>query len=50
VPCVFNFDAAAIKCRLRQESNFRIEFAKLHILMIAHFEFPNPAAATIRVE
>ena len=47
---ILDFDAAAIKCGLGQESNLGIEFPQLHILVIPHFEFSNPAAATIRVE
>ena len=47
---VLDSDAAAIKCGLSQESNFGIKFPQLHILMIAHFKFSNPAAPTICME
>lgn len=47
---ILDFDAAAIKCGLGQESNLGIEFPQLHILVIAHFKFSNPATPTIRME
>ena len=47
---ILNFDAAAIKCGLSQESNLGIELPQLHILVIAQFESSNPAAPTICME
>ena len=47
---ILDFDAAAIKCGLSQESNFGIKFPQLHILVIAHFKFSNSATPTIRME
>ena len=47
---ILDFDAAAIKCGLGQESNFGVKFPQLHILVITHFESSNPAAPTICME
>ena len=47
---VLDFDTAAGKCGLSNESNLGIDFAELHILVISHFEFSNTPASTIRVE
>jgi len=45
-----DFDATACKCGLSDETDFRVDFTKLHVLVIAHFEFSNPAAASIGME
>ena len=47
---VGDFDATACECGLSDEADFRIDFTELHVLVIAHFEFSNPAAASISVE
>ena len=47
---ILDFDTAAGKCCLSNESNLRIDFTKLHILMISHFELSDTTASAIRVE
>lgn len=49
-PRVLDFHATAVKCGLGNESDLGIKFAKLHVLVISHFEFPNPTASAVRVE
>ena len=47
---VGDFDTTVCECGLSDEADFRIDFTELHVLVIAHFEFSNPAAASIGVE
>ena len=49
-PRVLDFDTAPGKRGLGDESDLWIDFAKLHVLVIPHFELSNPAAAAVRVE
>ena len=48
-PRVFDFDTASGKRGLGDESDLGIDFAKLHVLVIFHFELSNTAASAIRV-
>ena len=47
---VFNFHAPIGNRRLSDESDFRIDRAENHILVITHFELSNATASAVRVE
>lgn len=47
---VCDFDTAVCECRLRDESNLRINLSKNHVLMIPNFQLTDATASTIRVE
>ena len=47
---VLDFHTPVRKCSLSDESDLGIDLAKLHILVISHFELSNTAASAIRVE
>ena len=49
-PRVLDFHAAAIQRGLGDKTDLGIDFAKLHVLVISHFELSNSAAAAVRVE
>ena len=49
-PRVLDFHPAAIQCSRGNESDLGVEFAKLHVLVIFHFELSNPATSAVRVE
>ena len=49
-PRVLDFHPATVQCGLSDEADLRIDFTKLHVLVISHFEFSNPAAAAVRVD
>ena len=47
---ILDFDTAVSKCGLSNESNLRIDFTELHILMISYFELSDTTASAIRME
>ena len=47
---VLDFHTAVIKRCLSDESDFGIDLAENHILVITHFELSNAAASAVRVE
>ena len=47
---VFDFHTAAVERCLGDESDFGIEFAQFHVLVVLHRELAYATATTVRVE
>ncbi len=50
IPRVHDFDTASVERGLGDKADLWVNFSKLHVLVISHFEFPNPTLPTVRME
>ena len=49
-PGILNFNTTTVQCCLSNETDFRIELTKLHVLMVVHRQLADTATATVSVE